>query len=159
MESAAWNDKSDVLVAIADARLVTWYYPNAVFVDKDLLGLASTSRDAAEFGKVRPIISSNDTVLMAIPPPLSNVMPVPHGESIVICLSLHTSCTVSTYHILLGGQTDGQTSRWCPAERGRGTVPSFAIRLRKQPALGGRRPPLQVALETIRSPNHFNGND
>lgn len=56
VESAAWNDKSDILVAIADARLVTWYYPNAVLVDKDLLGLASTSRDAAEFGKVRLIV-------------------------------------------------------------------------------------------------------
>lgn len=53
MESAAWNDKSDVLTAIADGRLITWYYPNAVSIDRDLLGLASTSRDAAEFGKVR----------------------------------------------------------------------------------------------------------
>lgn len=52
VESAAWNDRSDVLTAIADGRLVTWYYPNAVAIDRDLLGLASTSRDAAEFGKV-----------------------------------------------------------------------------------------------------------
>lgn len=52
VESAAWNDRSDVLTAIADGRLVTWYYPNAVSIDRDLLGLASTSRDAAEFGKV-----------------------------------------------------------------------------------------------------------
>lgn len=52
VESAAWNDKSDVLTAIADGRLITWYYPNAVAIDRDLLGLASTSRDAAEFGKV-----------------------------------------------------------------------------------------------------------
>lgn len=62
VESAAWNDKSNVLVAIADARLVTWYYPNAVFVDRDLLGLASTSRDAAEFGKVGPVGASSSTV-------------------------------------------------------------------------------------------------
>ena len=54
VESAAWNDKSDVLLAIADARLVTWYYPNAVAIDRDLLELASTSRDVAEFGKVDP---------------------------------------------------------------------------------------------------------
>ncbi|CAM9692177.1 unnamed protein product, partial [Laminaria digitata] len=51
VESAAWNDRSDVLTAIADGRLITWYYPNAVSIDRDLLGLASTSRDAAEFGK------------------------------------------------------------------------------------------------------------
>eukprot|EP00752_Nemacystus_decipiens_P011443 g10162.t1 len=53
VESAAWSDKSDVLTAIADGRLITWYYPNAVAIDRDLLGLASTSRDAAEFGKIR----------------------------------------------------------------------------------------------------------
>lgn len=63
METAAWNDRSDVLMAIADGRLVTWYYPNAVSIDRDLLALASTSRDAPEFGKVgtvdrRPPLSS-----------------------------------------------------------------------------------------------------
>lgn len=39
-------------MAIADGRLVTWYYPSAISIDRDLLTLASTSRDAAEFGKV-----------------------------------------------------------------------------------------------------------
>lgn len=52
VESAAWNDRSDVLIAIADGRLVTWYYPSAVSIDRDLLALASISKDAAEFGKV-----------------------------------------------------------------------------------------------------------
>lgn len=58
VESAAWNDKSDVLTAVADGRLITWYYPNAVAIDRDLLGLASTSRDAAEFGKVSLLMST-----------------------------------------------------------------------------------------------------
>ncbi|CAN0397189.1 unnamed protein product, partial [Ectocarpus sp. 8 AP-2014] len=57
VESAAWNDKGDILTAIADGRLITWYYPNAVAIDRDLLALASTSRDAAEFGKSPRVIS------------------------------------------------------------------------------------------------------
>ncbi|CAM9623596.1 unnamed protein product, partial [Sphacelaria rigidula] len=57
VETAAWNDRSDVLMAIADGRLVTWYYPNAVSIDRDLLALASTSRDAPEFGKSPRIVS------------------------------------------------------------------------------------------------------
>ncbi|CAB1104304.1 unnamed protein product [Ectocarpus sp. CCAP 1310/34] len=57
VESAAWNDKGDILTAIADGRLITWYYPNAVAIDRDLLGLASTSRDAADFGKSPRVIS------------------------------------------------------------------------------------------------------
>ncbi|CAM9565795.1 unnamed protein product [Ascophyllum nodosum] len=64
VESAAWNDKSDVLLAIADARLVTWYYPNAVAIDRDLLELASTSRDVAEFGKSPRILSFFGATLM-----------------------------------------------------------------------------------------------
>uniref|UniRef100_A0A7S1KX12 Guanine nucleotide-binding protein subunit beta-like protein n=1 Tax=Neobodo designis TaxID=312471 RepID=A0A7S1KX12_NEODS len=37
VSSAAWNDSTETLTAIADCRLVTWYYPSAVFVDRDLL--------------------------------------------------------------------------------------------------------------------------
>jgi intraflagellar transport protein 80 len=31
-----WNDKSDILVALSDDRIYTWYYPNAVYIDRDL---------------------------------------------------------------------------------------------------------------------------
>ncbi|CAM9607280.1 unnamed protein product, partial [Choristocarpus tenellus] len=55
--SAAWNDNSDLLTALADGRLLTWYCPKAISVDKDLLQLASTSRDASEFGKTPRIRS------------------------------------------------------------------------------------------------------
>ncbi|CAN0566103.1 unnamed protein product, partial [Ectocarpus sp. 12 AP-2014] len=34
VESAAWNDKGDILTAIADGRLITWFYPNAVAIDR-----------------------------------------------------------------------------------------------------------------------------
>ncbi|CBN75053.1 conserved unknown protein [Ectocarpus siliculosus] len=57
VESAAWNGKGDILTAIADGRLITWYYPNAVAIDRDLLVLASTSRDAAEFCKSPRVVS------------------------------------------------------------------------------------------------------
>ena len=36
-DSFLWNDKSDILACIADGRLLTWYYPNAIYVDKDLM--------------------------------------------------------------------------------------------------------------------------
>ena len=37
VDSMIWNDKSDMLTAIADCRLLTWYYPNVVYVDRELL--------------------------------------------------------------------------------------------------------------------------
>lgn len=38
-DSFLWNDRSDILSCLADGRLITWYYPNAIYVDKDLMDL------------------------------------------------------------------------------------------------------------------------
>ena len=35
--SLAWNDTTNVLVALQDSKFTVWYYPNAVYVDKDQL--------------------------------------------------------------------------------------------------------------------------
>jgi len=34
-----WNDTNDILVGISDQQLVVWYYPNATYVDKDIMEL------------------------------------------------------------------------------------------------------------------------
>jgi len=57
VDTIAWNDTSDMLCAVADARLVTWLYPNVCFVDRDLIAATTFSRDASEFGKV-PVLTS-----------------------------------------------------------------------------------------------------
>lgn len=38
-DSFLWNDSSDILSCISDGRLITWYYPSAIYVDKDLMDL------------------------------------------------------------------------------------------------------------------------
>ncbi|CAM9962929.1 unnamed protein product [Heterosigma akashiwo] len=55
VDSVEWNDGSDMLAAIADGRLRTWFYPNVVFVDRDLLPLTVQEKDAAEFGPLPAI--------------------------------------------------------------------------------------------------------
>ena len=35
--SAVCHDCCNMIAALADGRLTVWYYPNTVFVDKDLL--------------------------------------------------------------------------------------------------------------------------
>mmetsp|Transcript_23633 Transcript_23633/g.74274 ORF Transcript_23633/g.74274 Transcript_23633/m.74274 type:complete len:624 (-) Transcript_23633:291-2162(-) len=57
VDSMAWGDTSDTLCAIADGRLVTWYYPMAAFVNRDLLPRARTVTPCPEMGKL-PTISS-----------------------------------------------------------------------------------------------------
>jgi hypothetical protein len=45
VESSMWNDVADILVAVADQRLVVWYYPHAPTVDKDLLEYVKLTKD------------------------------------------------------------------------------------------------------------------
>lgn len=37
VDSVVWSDSGDMLAAAADDQLLTWFYPNAAFVDPDLL--------------------------------------------------------------------------------------------------------------------------
>lgn len=37
VDSFAWCDSCDALAAVADGKLVFWLYPNAAFIDTDLL--------------------------------------------------------------------------------------------------------------------------
>jgi intraflagellar transport protein 80 len=39
-----WNEKNDILSAVSDGRLFTWYYPNAIYVDKDLMDLTKVTK-------------------------------------------------------------------------------------------------------------------
>eukprot|EP00227_Mantoniella_beaufortii_P020105 CAMPEP_0197575096 /NCGR_PEP_ID=MMETSP1326-20131121/609_1 /TAXON_ID=1155430 /ORGANISM="Genus nov. species nov., Strain RCC2288" /LENGTH=759 /DNA_ID=CAMNT_0043137801 /DNA_START=154 /DNA_END=2433 /DNA_ORIENTATION=+ len=51
VDSCRWNDTTDMLAAMVDQRLVVWYYPNVVYVDKDLTALTKFVKDGG-FGKV-----------------------------------------------------------------------------------------------------------
>jgi intraflagellar transport protein 80 len=55
--SCVWASDSNMLTALADGKLVSWYYPAVVFVDKDLLEATTVSQDGAAFGKT-PRLSS-----------------------------------------------------------------------------------------------------
>ena len=51
--SAMWNDQTEILAAISDQKLLVWYYPNVVYVDKDMLESTTMKLDATSFGKVK----------------------------------------------------------------------------------------------------------
>ena len=54
VESALFNDETDVLVGLADGRLKVWYQPAVAFVDRDLLPLTSALGEAtsqSEYGR------------------------------------------------------------------------------------------------------------
>lgn len=43
-DSFLWNEKNDILISISDGRILIWYYPNAIYVDKDLMDLCKTTK-------------------------------------------------------------------------------------------------------------------
>lgn len=51
VDSARWHDRSDMLIAMSDMKMVVWYYPHAMFLDRDLAQQTRYTRDASEFGK------------------------------------------------------------------------------------------------------------
>lgn len=56
-DSAVWNTDTDMLAALMDSKLVVWYYPNVVFVDRDLVTQTKFAKDASEFGKDPQILN------------------------------------------------------------------------------------------------------
>lgn len=40
VDSFQWNDNNDMLTALSDGKLKTWFYPNAIYVDRDLMNKA-----------------------------------------------------------------------------------------------------------------------
>ncbi|EGR33781.1 intraflagellar transport protein, putative [Ichthyophthirius multifiliis] len=56
-DSFLWNDKHDILSCIADGRLQTWYYPNAIYVDKDLMSLCKYTKESSDIGRISQMIN------------------------------------------------------------------------------------------------------
>lgn len=56
-DSFLWNESNDMLSCIADGKHITWYYPNSLYVDKDLMGKAKSSKECPEIGKLAQMVS------------------------------------------------------------------------------------------------------
>ncbi|XP_062833582.1 intraflagellar transport protein 80 homolog isoform X2 [Anolis carolinensis] len=57
VHTLAWNDTCNILCGLQDTRFTVWYYPNVVYVDKDLLPKTLCDKDASEFSKNPQIVS------------------------------------------------------------------------------------------------------
>ncbi|MBN3274091.1 IFT80 protein, partial [Polyodon spathula] len=53
----AWNDSANILSGIQNSFFTVWYYPNTVYVDKDLLPKTIYTKDASEFSQTPQIFN------------------------------------------------------------------------------------------------------
>jgi len=56
-ESFAWNDSNDMLCAIADEKFYSWIYPNAVYLEKEILDGSKYEKDASDVGNNCQIVN------------------------------------------------------------------------------------------------------
>lgn len=56
-ESFKWNESNDMLAAVSDDKYYTWIYPNAIYLDKDLLDGSRYEKDASDIGRNCQIVT------------------------------------------------------------------------------------------------------
>ncbi|KAG7215614.1 hypothetical protein INR49_022140 [Caranx melampygus] len=57
VHSVAWNDDANILCGIQDNQFTVWYYPSAVFTDKELLPRTLYIKDGSEFSRAPHILN------------------------------------------------------------------------------------------------------
>lgn len=62
VDSFKWNDGNDMLACISDGRLLTWFYPNAIYVDRDLMKQSMATKDASDLGKLAQMTTFNGNI-------------------------------------------------------------------------------------------------
>ena len=60
VESMVWNEENNSLAAVADGHLVVWFYPEVVYMDRDLLS-QTLSRQSVDWGKTAEILDFRGT--------------------------------------------------------------------------------------------------
>ena len=61
-DSFAWNDSNDMLCAIADEKFYAWVYPNAVYLEKEILDGCRYEKDASKIGKNSQILNFTGSI-------------------------------------------------------------------------------------------------
>jgi intraflagellar transport protein 80 len=63
VDTFMWNERNDILSCVADARLISWLFPNGVYIDKDLMEQAKVIRDVHDLGKFPQILSFTNSLI------------------------------------------------------------------------------------------------
>mmetsp|Transcript_14729 Transcript_14729/g.43832 ORF Transcript_14729/g.43832 Transcript_14729/m.43832 type:complete len:268 (-) Transcript_14729:97-900(-) len=61
VDTVAWNEENGSLAAIADGHFVVWYYPECVFVDRDLLPSTTLRQPTPDVGRSSELLDFRGT--------------------------------------------------------------------------------------------------
>ena len=63
VDSFSWNNQNDMLAVLTDGKLKTWFYPNAMYADKELMNKALQIIEANDIGKMGQITQFNGNLV------------------------------------------------------------------------------------------------
>ena len=61
VDSVRWSDADNSLAAVADGQVYVWYYPEVVYMDRDLLPLTLSKQQPNDLGKTAEIVDFRTT--------------------------------------------------------------------------------------------------
>ena len=63
VDTFLWNERNDILACVADGRIVTWLYPNGVYIDRELMDQAKVVKEARDLGKFPQMVSFTGSLI------------------------------------------------------------------------------------------------
>ena len=61
VDSVRWSDADNSLAAVADGQVYVWYYPEVVYMDRDLLPMTLSKQQSNDLGKTAEIVDFRTT--------------------------------------------------------------------------------------------------
>jgi len=61
VDAVRWSDSNNSLSVVADGLLLVWFYPEVIYMDRDLLTSTISKQPAFDWGKTAEIIEFRDT--------------------------------------------------------------------------------------------------
>lgn len=63
VDTFLWNERNDILACVADGRLISWLFPNGIYIDRDLMEQAKVVRDARDLGKYPQMLCFTNSLI------------------------------------------------------------------------------------------------
>jgi len=61
VDSVRWSDADNSLAAVADGQVYVWYYPEVVYMDRELLPMTLSKQQSSDLGKTAEIVDFRTT--------------------------------------------------------------------------------------------------
>ena len=86
VDTFMWNEHNDILACVADGRMISWLFPNGVYLDRDLMEQAKVVRDAHDLGKYPQMLCFTNSLIQVrrFDGALAAITALPHASTFFV---------------------------------------------------------------------------